>query len=291
VAALAARFARQRDASTCWSSGAPFSCDGDPVPRLRPGAGQQPHRDRRCPADERACHVEEAERRNVVRLVHVARGLPQQACVVLVETQPGIAVVAKETTDVAVLMVVVDAEPLAILLLADFADAALPGQHPLVLFRREPVHPLRPVLARLRIDPRAVFRIRAVSQPLLRIELLAVPVAPGAIGREHFFSKYRILGISLLSSFGGAGRHRSLLLDCARWIVRPHGRHGSAAAGARGTSRKRSGEGPYCRPVRKRWVRGAAERGICRSSGNASRRCPAGASRAAPAAKRSTRSC
>jgi len=45
-----------------------------------------------------------------VRLVHVARGLPQQARVVLVETQPGIAVVAKETTDVAVLMVVVDAE-------------------------------------------------------------------------------------------------------------------------------------------------------------------------------------
>jgi hypothetical protein len=62
-----------------------------------------------------------------------------------------------------------------------------------------------------------VLRIRIVFQPLPRVDFLAVPVAPGTIGCEHFLSKDRILGISLLSSLGGAGRHRSLLLICARW--------------------------------------------------------------------------
>jgi hypothetical protein len=263
-----------------WSSGAPFPCDRDPMPELSPAAGQQPHDDRRAPADEGTCPVEEPQRRQAVRLVHVTGSLPQQAGIVLVEAKPAIAAAAQEAADVAALMVVIDAEPLGVLQLADLADAPLPREHPLVVLRRDPVDRLRPAFAGLCTCPLAVFTIRAVSQPLLRIERLAVPVAPGAIGCEHFFSKHRILGISLLSSFGGARRHRSLLLNCARWdrwaprqacVGPPPARAGRAAREAgRGRIAVLSGsDGCAARP-------GAA---WC-AAGNASRRSPAGASRA-----------
>ena len=200
-----------------WSSGAPFPCDRDPMPELSPAAGQQPHDDCGAPADEGTCPVEEPQCRKAVRLVHVTRSFPQQAGIVLVEAEPAIAAAAQKAADVAALMVVIDAEPLGVFQLADFADAPLPRQHALVVFRREAVDIPRPVLAGLRTYPLAMLWIRIVFQPLPRVDFLAVPAAPGAIGCEHFLSKDRILGISLLSSLGGAGRHRSLLLICARW--------------------------------------------------------------------------
>jgi hypothetical protein len=76
------------------------------MPELSPAAGQQPHDDRRAPADEGTSAVEEPQRRKAVRLVHVTGSLPQQAGIVLVETQPAIATAAKQTADVAALMVV-----------------------------------------------------------------------------------------------------------------------------------------------------------------------------------------
>ena len=84
------------------------------MPGLSPAAGQQPHDDRRAPADEGASPVEEPQCGKAVRLVHVTGSLPQQAGIVLVEAQPAIAAAAQQTADVAALMVVIDAEPLGV---------------------------------------------------------------------------------------------------------------------------------------------------------------------------------
>ena len=121
-----------------------------------------------------------------------------------------------------------------------------------------------------------------------RVDFLAVPAAPGAIGCEHFLSKHRILGISLLSSLGGAGRHRSLLLICARW---DRSAPRQACVGRRWRVRDEphaSGEGPYCRPVRERWVRGAARRSLVRRR---QRVAPVPGRRKPRRHRRSTRSC
>jgi hypothetical protein len=136
------------------------------MPELSPAAGQQPHDDCGAPADEGTCPVEEPQCRKAVRLVHVTRSFPQQAGIVLVEAEPAIAAAAQKAADVAALMVVIDAEPLGVFQLADFADAPLPRQHALVVFRREAVDIPRPVLAGLRTYPLAVLRIRIVFQPL-----------------------------------------------------------------------------------------------------------------------------
>ena len=71
------------------------------MPELSPGAGQQPHDDRRAPADEGTCPVEEPERRKAVRVVHATGNLPQQAGIVLVEAKPAIAAAAQKAADVA----------------------------------------------------------------------------------------------------------------------------------------------------------------------------------------------
>jgi hypothetical protein len=258
------------------------------MPELSPAAGQQPHDDCGAPADEGTCPVEEPQCRKAVRLVHVTGSFPQQAGIVLVETEPAIAAAAQKAADVAALMVVIDAEPLGVFQLADFADAPLPRQHALVVFRREAVDIPRPVLAGLRTYPLAVLWIRIVFQPLPRVDFLAVPAAPGAIGCEHFLSKHRILGISLLSSLGGAGRHRSLLLICARW---DRSAPRQACVGRRWRVRDEphaSGEGPNGRPVRERWVRGAARRSLVRRR---QRVAPVPGRRKPRRHRRSTRSC
>jgi hypothetical protein len=71
-------------------------------------------------------------------------------------------------------MVVIDAEPLGVFQLADFADAPLPRQHALVVCRREAVDIARSVLAGLRTCSRCsgsvLYFSRCRASPLLEHE-------------------------------------------------------------------------------------------------------------------------
>jgi hypothetical protein len=72
-------------------------------------------------------------------ILDISRGRPQQGGIVIEASEPGIALAAEQRAQFARAMAVIDAQRLVGFFLADRADAALPFEHALVVFQRNPV--------------------------------------------------------------------------------------------------------------------------------------------------------
>jgi hypothetical protein len=81
-------------------------------------------------------------------ILDIGRGRPQQGGIVIEASEPGIALAAEQGAQFARAMAVIDAQRLVRFFLADRADAALPFEHALIVFQRNPVIGLEPATTR-----------------------------------------------------------------------------------------------------------------------------------------------